>query len=186
LLVFSVLDVAAIASLGTFFLFQTDLQRRSFDIRESSKAYEAILRGETFAIEAIGSSTDEDESYVFRRHSSSGYPYEPIFGYQLENFHPETRAGSIWEISGAYYNFTNPAGFIFPEINETRPFERIRVKEKDKLAALAGRHRPDWKIPLYQVIFNWVSALTFVFVLVFPVVYGVGRIRKKIGQEKTA
>jgi hypothetical protein len=179
LLAFSVLDVVAIASLGSFFLFQTDLQGRSFDVRESIKAYEAALRGETFTIEAIRRRSDEDESYVFRRHSSSMYPYEPIFGYQLENFHPETREGSIWEVSGTYYNFTNPAGFVFPEVNETRPFERIRVKEKDKLAALASRHQPAWKIPLYQAVFNWVSALAFVLVLVFPVVYGLVRMGKK-------
>lgn len=185
LIIFFVLNAGALMSLVSFFLFHPDLQRRSFDITESIKTYNAALTGETFPIEAVEGRTEENESVVFRRHLSSRYPYEPIFGYGLENFHPETKEGSIWHIAGGYYNFTNPTGFVFPEINGTRPFERIRVSEREKLAAFAIRHQPNWKIPLWQQAFNWVSALSFVFVVVFPIAYRVTQKRTKIRQIRS-
>jgi hypothetical protein len=99
-------------------------------------------------------------------------PYEPIFGYKLENFHPEIKEGSIWDISDGYYNMINPAGYVFPEVNNTRPFERIRVADKDKLVAFANHHQSNWKIPLCQLILNWLSELTFLATLVVLLAYG--------------
>ena len=110
-------------------------------------------------ITGIVSGVGNTDALLLRQ--SNLQPYEPIFGYSLENFHPEIKPGSIWEQSDGYYNMTNPSGYVFPELNGTRPFERIPVSEKDKLEAFAShKHQPGWKIPLYQHILDWVSGFT--------------------------
>jgi hypothetical protein len=120
-------------------------------------------------------------------HVSNLYPYEPIFGYLLENYHPEIKAGSIWDVSDGYYNMTNPAGYVFPEINGSRPFERIPVSERDKLEAFANHRQPDWKIPHYQQALDWVSGLAFVFAAAVLGFYGLRRSWRLLSKnEKTS
>jgi hypothetical protein len=158
---------AALLPLYLYFLFQGDLQNRSYDVSESETIYTAIRSGEDFSVTSINDDTAtvdlfERNAQALRLHQSDLEPYEPIFGYDLRNFHPEIRAGSIWEVSEGYYNMTNPSGYVFPEINGTRPFERIKVGDEKNLAAFAAHRQPDWKIPLIQRILNWVSGLSFV------------------------
>ena len=109
---------------------------------------------------------------------SNLHPYEPIFGYALQKFHPEIQAGSIWEVSDGYYNMTNPSGYVFPEVNHTRPFERIPVSEKAELLAFANHKQPDWKLPLYQQVFDWVSGLSVLLVVAILAYFGVGKVVK--------
>ena len=73
---------------------------------------------------------------------------------------------------------TNPAGYVFPEINGTRPFERIPVSEKDKLEAFASHLDPGWKIPLYQQILDWLSGLTAAGVTAFLAFVAIRQLRR--------
>jgi len=95
-------------------------------------------------------------------HTSNLRLYDPIFGYFLENFHPEVKPGSVWDVSDGYYNFTDPTGYVFPEVNGSRPFARIPINEKDKLDAFVKQSIPDWKIPVTQQILDWVSLIASV------------------------
>ena len=157
--IFLAVNVLTLLPLGTYFMIHDDLQSRTYNITESEKIYAEIRAGDTLNITGIGDASVSN-TQALSRHLSNLNPYDPIFGYDLENFHPEIKVGSIWEISDGYYNMTNPAGYVFPEINGSRPFERIPVSEKDKLEAFASHRQPDWKIPLYQQILDWLSGLT--------------------------
>ena len=162
--VFVILNLLTLPPLGTYFMFKNDLQNRFYNITESITIYDAIRSGNTLDITGIGA--EENNTQALSRHVSNLHPYDPIFGYNLEDFHPEIKAGSIWDVSDGYYNMTNPTGYVFPEINRSRPFERIRIEDKDKLDAFAKHYQPDWKIPVYQQVLNWLSGLTFVAVLI--------------------
>jgi hypothetical protein len=166
--IFLAVNLLTLVPLSTYFMIRTDLQDRSYDVTESQEIYSLIRSDDNLTITGIVSDTDNTDALLL--HQSNLQPYEPIFGYNLENFHPEIKVGSIWEISDGYYNMTNPAGYVFPEINGTRPFERIPISDKDKLEVFASHKQPDWKIPLYQQILDWVSGLTVLasmFILVF-------------------
>jgi hypothetical protein len=157
-IMFLVLNLLTLLPLSTYFMIRDDLQYRSYDVTEALTIYNAIRAGNTLEITGIGDHLDKTQALA--SHTSNLQPYEPIFGYQLESFHPEIVPGSIWNISDGYYNMTNPSGYVFPELNGTRPFERIPVSEKDKLETFASHEQPAWKIPLYQQILDWVSGLT--------------------------
>jgi hypothetical protein len=74
---------------------------------------------------------------------------------------------------------TNPSGYVFPEINGSRPFERIRVEDRHKLAAFARREQPDWEIPTYQKVLNWISGLAFWLALIALFGHGIRLFRQK-------
>ena len=175
--IFLVVNVLTLLPLGTYFMIHDDLQSRTYDITESEKIYAEIRAGNTLNITGIGDASVSN-TQALSSHLSNLNPYDPIFGYDLENFHPEIKVGSIWDISNGYYNMTNPAGYVFPEINGTRPFERIPVSEKDKLEAFASHRQPDWKIPLYQQILDWLSGLTAAGVTAFLAFVAIRQLRR--------
>lgn len=158
--IFLLMDLAALLPLAIYFMIHTDLQYRAYDMTASQKILKAIQSGNDFTVTGIVPMTDNTQALLL--HESNLGPYDPVFGYQLENFHPEIHVGSIWDISDGYYNMTNPSGYVFPEINGTRPFERIKVGDEENLKAFVAHRLPNWKIPLYQQILDLVSGLTFI------------------------
>jgi len=176
---FIIMNVLTLVPLSSYFMIQADLQSRIYNITDSEKIYAAIRAGDTLNVTAIGDKT-VDNTKALSMHSSNLVPYDPIFGYNLENFHPEIKPGSIWEVSDGYYNMTDPSGYVFPQINNTRPFERIPVSEKAQLEAFASHHQqPGWKIPLYQQILDWVSGLSAAFVTAFLALAGIRSLVKR-------
>ena len=170
-IIFIIVNVFTLLPLCSYFLIHTDLQNRIYDITESQVVYNAIRSGDTLTITGIVSGVGNTDALLL--HESNLQPYDPIFGYSLENFRPEIHTGSIWDVSDGYYNMTNPSGYVFPEINGTRPFERIPLSEKAKLEAFASHKQPDWKIPFYQLILDWVSGLTFLASVFILVLHGI-------------
>jgi hypothetical protein len=174
--VFALVNILTLLPLGTFFLLRNDMQRRSYNLLTSDEIYTSIRAGASIEITAI--SLEENETQALSEQVSNLNIYEPIFGYLLEDFRPEAKPGSVWNVSNGFFNMTNPAGYVFPEINGSRPFERIPVSEKDKLEAFVNHRQPEWKIPLYQQVLDWASGLTFVVVVAGLAVFGLRRLWK--------
>ena len=169
---FLLVNLITLIPLSMYFMIKTDLQNRSYDVTKSLEIYNQIRSGEDFTITGIMIS-NRNNTDALLMHQSNLDPYEPIFGYGLEDFFPEIVPGSIWNISDGYYNMTNPSGYVFPEINGTRPFERIPIRDKNKLEAFASHKQPDWKIPLYQQVLDWVSGITVLLGVIILVFFGV-------------
>jgi hypothetical protein len=182
MLTFLLMNLAALLTLGINFMIPNDLQNRAYDITSAQTIYDAIQSGENMTVTGIV--TDVDNTQALLLHESNLQPYDPIFGYLLEDFHPEIHTGSIWDISDGYYNMTNPSGYVFPEINGTRPFERVHVNDKIKLEAFASHRQPDWKIPVYQQVLDWASGLTFVAAVIILSAFGFQRLRGKRAVKK--
>jgi hypothetical protein len=168
--VFLLLNALSILPLYTYFLIPYTFLDRSYNIVDAHNIYIEIKSGESFSIIGIGEQMTDTEA--FGKHLSNLYPYDPIFGYSLENYHPQIQAGSIYNISDGYYNMTNPSGYVFPDINGTHPFDRIPSNQKDILESFADHQKSEWKIPLYQELSNWVSGIAIVFVIVVLVFVG--------------
>jgi hypothetical protein len=163
--VFLIVNTLTLLPLGAYFTIKYDFQSRIYDISDSITIYRAIQSGNIFEMTDVGYTAGNTQA--LSQHTSNLKPYEPIFGYSLENFQPEVKPGSIWNISDGYYNMTNPTGYVFPEANGMRPFERFRVGDQEKLELFVRHAQPVWKMPIYQQVFDWISALTLVFVLIF-------------------
>jgi len=157
--VFGIVNALTLLPLLSYFLIGADLQNRSYDITTSIQISQSIRSGDILEITAIRGWTDNTNALAL--HESNLGPYAPIFGYKLENFHPEVVAGSVWTVRDGYYNMTNPSGYVYPELNGTRPFERIRVGDEASLTAFVKHQAVAWQIPLYQHILDWVSGLGF-------------------------
>lgn len=168
--IFGLVNIFTLLPLATYFMVDRDLQDRAYDVSESFSIYESIRRGETFEITAINAELGNTQALA--QHESNLYPYEPIFGYKLGNFHPEIQPGPVWIVTEGYYNMTNPSGYVFPEINDTRPFERVKVGDEENLTLFLNHQKTNWKIPVYQQVLDWVSGITFVIALGVLAGYG--------------
>ncbi len=168
-LIFLAVNLLTLIPLSTYFMIKTDLQDRTYDVTKSQEIYNLIRSGDTLTITGIVSGVENTDALLL--HQSNLQPYEPIFGYQLENFHPEIVPESVWEISDGYYNMTNPSGYVFPELNGTRPFERVKVGDEQNLTLFLNHQQTNWKIPVYQQVLDWLSGLTFVAVVFVLLVF---------------
>jgi hypothetical protein len=153
---FVIASFFAFASLTSYFFLSREIHSREFKLSANLESNETVVS----AIIKIANVGDWD---VFREHASSYRPYEPLFGYSLETFKPMIHIGGVFEESTGYFNMTNPVSLVFPEINNTYTFERIKTSERGKLEVLIQHGQPDWKIPKTQKILNIISLSTVVF-----------------------
>jgi len=158
--VFFVLNILTILPFVSYYAFPAYIYLRDYDVTEMLITDQQMNSGSPFTIKRIEDVIDN--SRAMKRGVSNLMPYDPIFGYNLTYFHSELKVGSVWEVSDGYYNMTNPSGFVFPEVNGTRPFERIRVDDGENLKLFTMHLQPNWKIPVYQQFFDWISGLSVI------------------------
>ncbi len=168
---FAGVTILTLLPLATYFMIDRDLQSREYDITESFSIYRSIQTGNTLEITAINANLSNTQAIAL--HESNLNLYMPIFGYGLEAFHPEIVPGPIWTVTNGYYNMTNPSGYVYPEINGIRPFERVKVGDEKNLSQFLNHQKTHWKIPVYQKVLDWISGLTFWIVLAIFAVYPV-------------
>jgi hypothetical protein len=157
--IFAALGLLTLATLLPYFLFSSETHVRFFAISSDQD----IQRGKRYGITEIAPLAD---SKAFINHASSYEPYEPLFGYKLQDFKPYTHPGSVFEKDGGYFNMTNPASLVFPHLNNLQPFERFKLSERDKLKLFVQRGQPGWQIPRMQRVLNYMSPATLVLCLI--------------------
>jgi hypothetical protein len=162
---FLLINLLTLIPLVTYFMLKEDLQLRLYDVSTSAKIYADIRSGKDFEVTSIDYQISNTQA--LQAGVSNINFYEGIFGYAKENFHPEIKTGSIWDISDGYFNMTNPSGYVFPDSNNTRPFERIKIQDREKLEAFANNRISEWKIPTYQKICNYISVVVLGLVVLF-------------------
>ncbi len=158
-------NVVTLLFVGTYFLFKGDPMWRFFDASSGQKYYEQLQTGTSFEVRQIG--LTKDNSSALLTGISNLNLYEAVFGYNMENYHPQIKAGPIWQISDGYYNMTDPTGFVFPEVNHNQPFDRFPLADKTNLELFAKHIQPNWKIPTYQRVADWVSGIACLAVVLY-------------------
>lgn len=151
---YAVLAALTFASMTSYFFLSQDLHSRHLDVTVLDRIGDRVQGGDTFAISQILNIQDLDG---FLQNASSYQTYEVLFGYSLEDFAAQTHPGSVFEVDDGYFNMTNPASLVFPELNNTHPFERIKVSERDKLDVFVQRGQPEWRIPRVQIYLIYIS-----------------------------
>jgi hypothetical protein len=153
---FPIVSFCTIAALMTYFLLSRQIHSREFKVFSTDET-QSVITSPVIKISNIG---DWDG---FAEHASSYRPYEPLFGYSLETFKPTIHLGSVFEEENGYFNMTNPSSLVFPEINNSYPFERIKTSERDKLELFIQRKQPSWKIPNLQKFLDVLSPSILIF-----------------------
>lgn len=148
--------IAALAAPFAYLALPANVNLRTFDMTQSRADWSRIRSGERFPVTHIERVDDQD---ALSRHASSAQPYEPLFGYGLETFRPQFQTGDVHQVAGGAFNMTNPASFVFPELNGLQPFDRIAAADAPSLDAFVARRQPAWRIP---AMFSILSALALV------------------------
>lgn len=158
LAIFLPLNLLALLSLGAYLLIPLDrLQQRTFDIRGLQEVYRKIEQGETFPIDHVD---DINDQRVFGDRASNLKPYEVLFGYNLQTFKATVEIGPAREVRAGYFNMTNPAGLVYPEVNDSAPWQRIPASQGEQLEEFLARRQPNWNIPATQKAVNAVSLVS--------------------------
>jgi len=173
---FLLINVFSILPLASYFLFRGDPFYMFYDVSASQKIFEDLRAGKSFEVASVGVTDGKNTGALLNRISNLNV-YEPVFGFKLENFHPQVKSGSVWEISDGYYNMTDPTGYVYPELNHNKPFDRFRVADKQTLELFVKHIQPQWKIPIYQRVLDWVSGATFLATSLFVVIQFINRQR---------
>ena len=116
--------------------------------------------GETFPIENV--LPDANVWDVFQDRATNLTDPDNIYFKFLPGYRQALHAGSVYDINNGYYNMIDPTGYLFPEVNHTTMFARIPVADKDKLDAFVNRRQPDWKLPVLQVILDWIALISLI------------------------
>ena len=161
MLAFVFIDSLALIALWSYYLLPMDVQQRPFDIRSLTDTYQRISAGEYFPVKTIVPDMNDYEVFSLQASNTTRH-YEPLFRDENELFHPLVHAGSVYEIDNGYFNFTNPTGYVFPELNGTRIYERIVASDRARLEDFLNRRQPDWKLPLTQIVLDWSAGLTLI------------------------
>lgn len=163
LAIFLPLNLLLLASLGAYELLPlAPLQQRNYDLSGLIEIHAQINQGATFPIENVGDVTDQR---VFDQQTSNLEPYEVLFGYDLRTFTPQVVSGPAREIREGAYNMTNPAGLVYPEVNQSAPWERIPASQSAELEDFLAHRQPDWQLSNGQKAANWLSLAALVVIL---------------------
>jgi hypothetical protein len=165
-----IVNVLTLLPLLTYFVPGEDYILRDYNPTDALRIHQDMMAGNTFEVAQVGY-TDESNTRALLSHTSNLDPYAPIFGFGLEWYHPQIKPGSVWDISDGRFNMTNPTGYVFPEENGSRPFERIPIEDKKRMADFVAHRQPDWKIPSYQQVSNWISGIATVLALATAALY---------------
>jgi hypothetical protein len=165
---FLLASFCTIAALMPYFFLSRELHSREFKVPTNQEI-------RSTGIPSILQISDIGDWDVFKQHASSYRPYEPLFGYSLETFKPAIHPGSVFEQEDGYFNMTNPASLVFPEINNSFPFERIKASERKQLETFIQYGQPDWNIPKSQKFLNLLSLTTSIFSLC---IFFIGQIKQ--------
>jgi hypothetical protein len=179
-LYFAAFLLLTFVSLFSFFGLAKGVHSREFNVSSSNRIHAQIRSGDLFPVTQVA---DINPRVGFAESLTSTRPYEPIFGYRLEEFRAEIHYGSVFETSGGYFNMTNPASLVFPEINNLHPFERFKVSERDQLETFLERRQPEWALPAAQKILNVFSLLALILDVGLLIVAGLTGIKAGAGRR---
>jgi hypothetical protein len=168
LFAFGFLNGISLVALWAYYLLPMSVQGRNFEIQTVLDTYSKIQAGEIFPVNKIV--PDMNDYEVFQAQASNvTHHYDPLLG--ENSFHPLVHAGSVFEIDGGYYNMTDPTGYVFPGENNSKLFSRISVADYGILVDFVNRRQPNWKLPLIQIVLDWLAGLTFILVTMAGLIF---------------
>ena len=160
--IFILLDGISLASMWIYYQIPTEYQHRYFDIRQVMQVYPEIrYQNETFLVKNVVPLANPWE--VFQLHATNLIdPYDPLFEPYYRHFQETLHAGSVYDVNNGFYNLINPTGYVYPEANNSKPYDRIAVTDQANFLAFINRRPTSWKLPVIQQVLNWIALGTLI------------------------
>jgi hypothetical protein len=98
------------------------------------------------------------------------YCEEPLLWGDKPEMEP-LEAGDVYLGWDDRLNLYNPACFIYPEVNNCKPGDRIEVADMDNFTQFVSGEKTHWKVPIVQRILNWISVLTLISAAIIAVLW---------------
>ena len=118
--------------------------------------------------------------------SSQLKPYEPIFGYHIENFPKKSLvSGSVMQVNAdGFLNLKNPAGYVFPDENNIKPGDHFRADEAEKAERFRRYREFPFKFSASQKLANSVTLFSLGALALYLVFYAVQGLSSLIPLKK--
>ena len=118
--------------------------------------------------------------------SSQLRPYEPVFGYRLENFPKKTLvSGKLMQVNAdGRLNIKNPASYVFPQENNCNPGDHFTVEETEKAEKFRHYRKFPFNIPARQSFANALSLISLSGILLFLIFSGTTLLFRKLIPSK--
>jgi hypothetical protein len=158
------LDLLALVSIWSYFFLPLEIHQRGFEVQSIIDTYHQIEDGERFPVKTIISSMNDNE-VIPRQASNMTNHYDPLFRDENQYFSPLLHNGSVYEVDGGYYNFTNPIGYIYPLQNQTFIYERFKLDDLARMNDFLNRRNFKWNVPWFQELADWISGITFLTIM---------------------
>jgi hypothetical protein len=156
---FAILSGISLASMWSYFFMPLNVQVRSFDVNAIKETYKLSSAGNIFPVHQIVPEMNDYEVFISGA-SNVSHHHDALFGDDDSLLTPLVHEGSVFDVQDSYFNMTNPAGLVYPEVNGAKFFERIPVSDFKKLVNFINRRPSDWKLPLVQKILDWAAGIT--------------------------
>jgi len=155
-----------------------DLQKRLFDIRQVESFFAEMRKaGEFFPVKTVIPKGNGWK--VFQNNATNlDDPFDPLFKGLKHYFVGALHAGSVSDINNGYYNMINPTGYVYPSVNGTKPYERIRVSDEANFQNFINRRQTNWKFPIMQKILNWLTVLMLITAFLTIILVILGNVRQ--------
>jgi hypothetical protein len=179
-LVIVVISMATLVALNA--ITERDFyHRQNYDPEEIVRSYKKVKAGLwTPEIKNIGVYVDKkgltitplNRNNMLVHGASQLLCYEPLFGYQLEDFPIKTlHPGPALEEKEGILNIKNPACYVWPDANNCEPGDHFTVVQKEAAKAFANYKPYPFQMPIAQRIANWVNCLSLIAALFFLILY---------------
>jgi len=110
--------------------------------------------------------------------SSQLKPYEPIFGYRLENFPVKSLvAGEAMQVNtDGFLNLKNPSSYVFPKENNVTPGDHFKSTESDKAEKFRKYKEFPFEFSASQKLANVLSLGSLSALFLYFIIYGIKNI----------
>jgi hypothetical protein len=156
---FVIIGGISIASMWSYFSMPLNIQTRYFDVTAINETYKLSSEGNIFPVTHIVPDMNDYEVFILDS-SNTRHHSDALFRDDNLLLTPLVHEGSVFDVQNGYYNMTNPASLVYPEINGATFFERIPVSDYQKLYDFVNRRPSDWKLPPTQKLLDWAAGLT--------------------------
>jgi hypothetical protein len=105
---------------------------------------------------------------------------ESLFGYRHEDFKKKSLLqdeASIFNLNNGKFNMKNPACYIFPKENNCEIGDHFKYEQINELRQFIEYKGYNFKTPLYQKLFNWLSPIMLFVCLSYLVVFSFIRLK---------
>ncbi len=163
---FGFLDALALATLWSYFLLPMRVQVRNFNVSQMSVDYAKAQEGEIFPVKNVYTEMNDWEVFM-----AGGTNLRTADTFMMDFYAPTIHDGPVSQVEDGAFNLHDPTGFVFPEVNDSYPYSKIPIEEKEQFEDFINRRLPQWNLPGMQRVLDGLSLASLGTILASLLVY---------------